>query len=137
MTWAAEDELLIRCCSIEMSDDAIHRARSVLKNPLDWVRVIETSILHGVAPLLYCGLNQVMQAGADDRAVPPAVLDELQGLYRASQARNRRVYRVVEEIFRAFKEADIEADRKSTRLNSSHITISYAVFCLKKKTHTW
>src|SRR5208283_5748040 len=27
------------------------------------------------------------------------------------------------------------ADRKSTRLNSSHITISYAVFCLKKKTN--
>src|SRR5437667_4388872 len=27
----------------------------------------------------------------------------------------------------------IRADRKSTRLNSSHITISYAVFCLKKK----
>src|SRR5437773_4527212 len=26
-----------------------------------------------------------------------------------------------------------EVDRKSTRLNSSHITISYAVFCLKKK----
>src|SRR5437773_9479737 len=26
-----------------------------------------------------------------------------------------------------------ETDRKSTRLNSSHITISYAVFCLKKK----
>jgi len=28
---------------------------------------------------------------------------------------------------------DPTADRKSTRLNSSHITISYAVFCLKKK----
>src|SRR6266851_9095022 len=28
---------------------------------------------------------------------------------------------------------DRERDRKSTRLNSSHITISYAVFCLKKK----
>src|SRR5207248_9939447 len=27
-------------------------------------------------------------------------------------------------------------DRKSTRLNSSHRTISYAVFCLKKKTNT-
>src|SRR5256885_11396716 len=26
-----------------------------------------------------------------------------------------------------------EADRKSTRLNSSHLVISYAVFCLKKK----
>src|SRR5690606_41278187 len=28
------------------------------------------------------------------------------------------------------------ADRKSTRLNSSHVKISYAVFCLKKKTST-
>src|SRR2546426_3416549 len=27
------------------------------------------------------------------------------------------------------------ADRKSTRLNSSHLVISYAVFCLKKKNH--
>src|SRR5256885_7917037 len=27
-----------------------------------------------------------------------------------------------------------DADRKSTRLNSSHLVISYAVFCLKKKT---
>src|SRR6266704_4981320 len=26
-------------------------------------------------------------------------------------------------------------DRKSTRLNSSHVSISYAVFCLKKKTN--
>src|SRR5699024_1174261 len=29
---------------------------------------------------------------------------------------------------------DVEQDRKSTRLNSSHVSISYAVFCLKKKT---
>src|SRR5256885_4787556 len=29
-----------------------------------------------------------------------------------------------------------EADRKSTRLNSSHLVISYAVFCLKKKKNT-
>src|SRR5256885_13298032 len=27
-------------------------------------------------------------------------------------------------------------DRKSTRLNSSHLVISYAVFCLKQKKHT-
>src|SRR3712207_7500995 len=30
-------------------------------------------------------------------------------------------------------EAPTDADRKSTRLNSSHANISYAVFCLKKK----
>src|SRR3712207_8257860 len=35
--------------------------------------------------------------------------------------------KVTEEI------AEIRGDRKSTRLNSSHANISYAVFCLKKK----
>src|SRR5207253_9601670 len=29
--------------------------------------------------------------------------------------------------------ARVDSDRKSTRLNSSHVAISYAVFCLKKK----
>src|SRR2546426_6111397 len=29
--------------------------------------------------------------------------------------------------------AELHEDRKSTRLNSSHLVISYAVFCLKKK----
>src|SRR5690349_23160257 len=33
-------------------------------------------------------------------------------------------------------ELEPELDRKSTRLNSSHVEISYAVFCLKKKTTT-
>src|SRR3712207_7151415 len=31
--------------------------------------------------------------------------------------------------------ASLGVDRKSTRLNSSHANISYAVFCLKKKQH--
>src|SRR3712207_8693284 len=33
----------------------------------------------------------------------------------------------------ALREHVLAADRKSTRLNSSHANISYAVFCLKKK----
>src|SRR3989442_8486142 len=35
-----------------------------------------------------------------------------------------------------FLVAILVGDRKSTRLNSSHVRISYAVFCLKKKTNT-
>src|SRR3712207_7121788 len=34
-------------------------------------------------------------------------------------------------------EESIGGDRKSTRLNSSHANISYAVFCLKKKNMTY
>src|SRR5690606_41274187 len=41
------------------------------------------------------------------------------------QANGRDAAEIVSEI--------VERDRKSTRLNSSHVKISYAVFCLKKK----
>src|SRR5437899_4976952 len=37
------------------------------------------------------------------------------------------------ECDRGVSVADRQQDRKSTRLNSSHLGISYAVFCLKKK----
>src|SRR5690554_7608049 len=37
------------------------------------------------------------------------------------------------EIANAFRMIAKAEDRKSTRLNSSHVRISYAVFCLKKK----
>src|SRR5215204_7348385 len=36
----------------------------------------------------------------------------------------------------ATRQVDRSQDRKSTRLNSSHTVISYAVFCLKKKKKT-
>src|SRR5690242_21559403 len=35
-----------------------------------------------------------------------------------------------------WRDRSISKDRKSTRLNSSHMSISYAVFCLKKKKKT-
>src|SRR5207248_10245089 len=47
--------------------------------------------------------------------------------------RLRRVDLDREGLARARDVYDARRDRKSTRLNSSHRTISYAVFCLKKK----
>src|SRR2546430_4114840 len=41
--------------------------------------------------------------------------------------------RGAEEPHLSVRAAEMRADRKSTRLNSSHSQISYAVFCLKKK----
>src|SRR5690349_24518822 len=46
----------------------------------------------------------------------------------------RRAVRTLLEQFPALELMQgMELDRKSTRLNSSHVEISYAVFCLKKK----
>src|SRR5690625_6875233 len=40
---------------------------------------------------------------------------------------------VLEEVAESIGTVGRELDRKSTRLNSSHVAISYAVFCLKNK----
>src|SRR2546426_3679657 len=40
---------------------------------------------------------------------------------------------IVQGIHKGYFDAGSQIDRKSTRLNSSHLVISYAVFCLKKK----
>src|SRR5438270_1089488 len=45
----------------------------------------------------------------------------------------RRPPRAPDDSARARRRGTPQADRKSTRLNSSHSQISYAVFCLKKK----
>src|SRR5699024_11900075 len=45
---------------------------------------------------------------------------------------------IIAEVFKLYQISETSKmldriDRKSTRLNSSHVSISYAVFCLKKK----
>src|SRR5256885_3409429 len=57
-----------------------------------------------------------------------AVPDDLRCTYRL-QLTDRFDFRAVREIAVPY----VAEDRKSTRLNSSHLVISYAVFCLKKK----
>src|SRR3712207_8569585 len=47
-----------------------------------------------------------------------------------------RIAQLAIERAKRMVEAGRHVDRKSTRLNSSHANISYAVFCLKKKNHS-
>src|SRR5690554_8099429 len=67
--------------------------------------------------------------------------DALPIYHRILQMRPRqrveRAERLVEQQhFRLHRQRPRDADRKSTRLNSSHVRISYAVFCLKKKNYS-
>src|SRR5438045_7003362 len=55
------------------------------------------------------------------------------GVLLRSKGRWRCVAPAVSGRSRRTHNSLVERDRKSTRLNSSHLGISYAVFCLKKK----
>src|SRR5256885_4193121 len=63
------------------------------------------------------------------RSVRAVLADELDDERVELPLRQRSVDVVVQRILGVV----ILEDRKSTRLNSSHLVISYAVFCLKKK----
>src|SRR3712207_6108045 len=66
--------------------------------------------------------------------VKPANLGSSVGISKAGKAEELK--RALDEAAKLDRRLIVEAgDRKSTRLNSSHANISYAVFCLKKKKH--
>src|SRR5439155_10642534 len=82
-----------------------------------------------------------------DAPLTPAGGDRAVGLVRQRPAAAREVPDAVEDadpwvaqrgddvarLVVRFADVHHDLDRKSTRLNSSHVAISYAVFCLKKK----
>src|SRR5438552_17247871 len=64
------------------------------------------------------------------RRPPRSTLFPYTTLFRSVTANGNRKQRGQSELGR---QHGLKSDRKSTRLNSSHQIISYAVFCLKKK----
>src|SRR2546429_1055551 len=72
------------------------------------------------------------------RRPPRSTLFPYTTLFRSLGAAELRTLDVENQgLPREILARDGERDRKSTRLNSSHGYISYAVFCLKKKKHSW
>src|SRR5256885_11173276 len=76
------------------------------------------------AVIKHCATDDdgVLKVNYDDYAA-------LEPLFREAES-----YTAPDESFRVVAKWK---DRKSTRLNSSHLVISYAVFCLKKKQNDW
>src|SRR3712207_8858393 len=82
----------------------------------------------GAQPLPRDGDRPEVEDGAGDvpRALEPQLLGQDLAHDLVGPATDRAQARVARR--------SLHVDRKSTRLNSSHANISYAVFCLKKKT---
>src|SRR2546426_1451825 len=96
---------------------AVGRFRSCRVSSSGFPVMFAVSVLLPVLALAAQAPQQVDEIRALARTGPDSVLVE-RALQRANDAR---------EALRQL------LDRKSTRLNSSHLVISYAVFCLKKK----
>src|SRR5690606_40798737 len=90
---------------------------------------------HAALPGVHYGPGALFQAPAPVHlrsVLPPGFIRhaaEFPGEYR----NGRTVQPQRGEMGRGEAQENALLDRKSTRLNSSHVKISYAVFCLKKK----
>src|SRR5207244_6464499 len=109
----------------ELGGRRLHRGRSTrqLHRLAQHVEAAEPWVLDsgGDAKVLYLRISEHL-VDAVDRAAGNAA---------AVQLRHPLLARAAGEAF-----IEDRVDRKSTRLNSSHQIISYAVFCLKKKKNT-
>src|SRR5690606_42007371 len=70
------------------------------------------------------------------RRPPRSTLFPYTTLFRSNSLDRSRIQPGPRSARAAWRRTATELDRKSTRLNSSHVKISYAVFCLKKKNKT-
>src|SRR5438045_5991389 len=100
--------------------DGFHIWSETVERELQGVFAVQDEITRAIVDALKIKLA----VAAPTRAQPSTVAYDLylQGLYLSNKTD--------EESLRM----SLALDRKSTRLNSSHLGISYAVFCLKKKT---
>src|SRR5699024_12067671 len=64
------------------------------------------------------------------KAVEDTLLESMEYQREEARKQDEEGMEVIEEDMEI---TELDEDRKSTRLNSSHVSISYAVFCLKKK----
>src|SRR5439155_27171277 len=91
-----------------------------------------TLSLHDALPILLSGEIDMTPIGSLDPAHYDVLKRELEATGKGSV--NGVLARVRQNaVYGTFTGGFQLTDRKSTRLNSSHVAISYAVFCLKKK----
>src|SRR3712207_7829244 len=72
-------------------------------------------------------------AGTGHKGLAPSRVFAPQAMSFTRAVTEDEIARITGDFARAAQLAADAGDRKSTRLNSSHANISYAVFCLKKK----
>src|SRR5690606_41508006 len=93
--------------------------------------VIDTLSLHDALPIYHAAVSETI--GALRRAGGGRASGLVNAVLRraAEQDRDAWIAQLTQDL--PVDEVLALTDRKSTRLNSSHVKISYAVFCLKKK----
>ena len=104
MNLSYENRLLLCCTQPLISGDRLNEAEDIVRLPLDWEEILESTRWHGVGPLLYNGLEKIREK----RLIPQIVMDELKAVYNAILARNMYLYAELSSILNEFYKQKVD-----------------------------
>ncbi len=94
---------LLLCCSRTCLEAPVkEQIKALVKQDIDWSRLITIAEQHGVKPLLYQSLNQVCA-----NAIPPNILNQLKKDFRTNAVRNLYLTRELLKLLKLFTSHDI------------------------------
>src|SRR5690625_5506769 len=112
--------VVLICYSLTNKDD-LSKPEKFIKDSVGWVQ----GVVYKPVDLIAGSLSSIKELKATYEE--NQLLREKNSEYKTLVYDNQSLEKENEELRETLE------DRKSTRLNSSHVAISYAVFCLKKK----
>lgn len=101
---SSEDRLLLYCARTSVNEDITYKVKEILNDCLNWDYIVESSMRHGISPLLYWNLSKI-DNGKD---APEEVMAKLRKLYYGNTARNMYLYDELSKVLNAFKDAEID-----------------------------
>ena len=104
MELSPERKLLLACAKSKLTPEDRRRIADLTSDDLDWDRLVSLSYAHGIAPLIYDGLQQ---STVTDR-IPRAVAKMLRDAYYINAVRNALLYAELERTLRVFRDEGIE-----------------------------
>src|SRR5690606_16412989 len=114
----------------KFTPDASHLGVPLVLTASDAPFAPENQVARNTVKEVYDQIIKDLTEAAQDLPVAP----ETRSIYSVCRATQGAAQALLARLYLYMQ--DYNKDRKSTRLNSSHVKISYAVFCLKKKKRT-
>jgi hypothetical protein len=101
--YSSEAELLLCCCRTSINSSVTNRIRSLLKQNINWISLIQISSEHGVIPLLY---NSLMSSFAEE--TPKEILEKLHDYSYHIAIQNTILSRELLRIVKLFESNSID-----------------------------
>ncbi len=101
-----EAKLIFCCARVEMDLPIQNQIKELFIQPIDWNKVIERAILHGVGPLIYYNLNKINLNG---KIIPQEIILKLKTYYYETLVRNMQFWKELQQILNALEQSKIKA----------------------------